>query len=339
MRVLVTGGTGFLGGHSVARLIRSGHEVRLLVRAPARVEANLAPHDVSVSDVVVGDVTDRDSVAKAVAGCDAALHCAAVFSFDPRAAREMAASNARATEIVLGAASEAGCDPVVHVSTFAALLPSSVTLTPDAPVGTIRTTYSASKAASDRVARRFQEQGAPVVITYPGVVMGPHDPYMGESARLIYSILRRLVPFQLHGVFPVADVRYVADGHAAVLEPGRGARRYLLTGVDTPGEQLLAALRRVTGRRLPALPAPPPLALAAGRAADALQRVLPVRLPLGYEPPYILKSMPPTGTDSSRTREELGVEPPPVERTLADTIAWLVAAGHLSAKAAGRAQV
>jgi nucleoside-diphosphate-sugar epimerase len=283
----------------------------------------------------VGDVTDHGSVETAVAGCDAVLHCAAVYSFDPRAGREIAASNTRATEIVLGAASEAGCDPVVHVSSFVALLPSRATLTPDMPVGAIRTPYAASKAASDRVARRFQERGAPVVISYPGLVLGPHDPYMGESASLICSILRGRVPFKLNGVFPIADVRYVADAHAAVLEPGRGARRYLLTGVDTPGDRLLATLRRLTGRRLPALPAPAPLALATGRASDALQRVLPVRLPLGYEGPYILSATPAAGTDSSRTREELGVEPPPLEQTLADTIAWLVAAGHLPAKAAG----
>lgn len=161
-----------MGGHSVARLIRSGHEVRLLVRAPERVEKTLAPLDVSVSDLVVGDVMDPKSVATAVACCEAVLHCAAVFSFDPRDAAKMAASNARATEMVLDAACGSGCDPVVQVSTFAALLPSRATLTPDAPVGTIRTPYSASKAKSERVARRFQERGAPVIITYPGRRLG-----------------------------------------------------------------------------------------------------------------------------------------------------------------------
>lgn len=104
--------------------------------------------------------------------------------------------------------------------------------------------------------------------------MGPHDPYMGEYSRLISSILRGLLPFKLHGVFPVADVRYVAAGHAAVMQPGRGARRHLLTGVDTPGEELVGALRRVTGRRLPTLPSTAAMALAVGRLADALQRVL-----------------------------------------------------------------
>lgn len=76
------------------------------------------------------------------------------------------------------------------------------------------------------------------MITYPGAVMGANDPHMGESARLIASILRGPVPFQLNGVLPIADVRYVAAGHAAVMEPGRGPRRYLLTGIDTPGASL-----------------------------------------------------------------------------------------------------
>jgi dihydroflavonol-4-reductase len=169
--------------------------------------------------------------------------------------------------------------------------------------------------------------------------MGPNDPHMGESARLIASVLRRQLPFRLNGVLPIADVRYVAAGHAAVMEPGRGPRRYLLTGVDTAGGELAAALRRVTGRRLIALPSPQAMTLAAARLADMLQRIAPGRLPLGYEPAYVLKSMPRAGTDQSRTRAELGLSPPALGATLRDTVAWLVAAGHLPAKAAGRLAV
>ncbi|MDP9135570.1 MAG: NAD-dependent epimerase/dehydratase family protein [Actinomycetota bacterium] len=336
MRVLVTGGTGFVGSHSVAALLGAGHEVRLLVRDSARVERALGPLNVSVSDVVVGDMTDPEAIAKAVQGRDAVVHAAALFTFDPRRIANIGATNVRGTEVVLEAACKAGCDPVVHVSSFAALLPQNEALTADGPVGTIHTPYSRSKAESDRVARRWQDEGAPVVITYPGAVMGANDPHMGESARLIASILRGQVPFQLNGVLPIADVRYVAAGHAAVMEPGRGSRRYLLTGIDTPGGELAAALRRVTGRRLIALPSPQVMTLAAARLADMLQRIAPVRLPLSYEPPYILKSMPRAGTDQSRTRAELGVSPPRLDDTLRDTVEWLVAAGHLPAKAAGR---
>jgi nucleoside-diphosphate-sugar epimerase len=217
----------------------------------------------------------------------------------------------------------------VHVSTFSALLPSTDVLRPDSPVGAIGTPYSRSKADSDRFARRLQARGAPVTITYPGFVVGPNDPNHGESNRFVASILRGLVPFRFQGVLPVADVRYVAAGHAATMRPGQGPRRYLLTGIDTTGGELFDALRRVTGRRLPAVPSPHPVTLTGGFLAEAVQRLSPVRLPLSYEQTYLLKAMPPGGTDSSRTEADLGVKPPPLDETLADTVAWLAEAGHL----------
>lgn len=339
MRVLVTGGTGFVGSHSVAALLRAGHQIRLLVRDPARVGPAFDPLGVpagDLADVATGDLADPAAVAAAVRGCDAVLHVAGLYSFDPRHRARMLAANVRGTEAVLAAGCEAGCDPVVHVSTFAALLPASRTLRPDSPVGDIRAPYAHSKAESDRLARRWQQRGAPVVISYPGMVVGPDDPRHGESNRFLEAVLRDRVPFRLGGVFPVADVRYVAAGHAATLAPGRGPRRYLLTGRDVPGAELRAELRRLTGRRLPALPAPRWLQLLGGRLADLGQRLVPVRLPVSHEAPYLTTSMPPTGTDSSTTGADLGVQPPPLAETLADTIRWLVQTGRLPAAAAGR---
>lgn len=80
MRVLVTGGTGFVGCHSVAALVSQGHQVRLLVRSRDRVARSLSPLGVADVESVAGDVTEPRSVAEAMAGCDAALHAAAVYS-------------------------------------------------------------------------------------------------------------------------------------------------------------------------------------------------------------------------------------------------------------------
>ena len=99
-----------------------------------------------------------------MAGCDAVLHVAAVFSLDPRAAARVRETNVRAAEIVLGAAVRMGLDPIVHVSSYVALLPPKppgAVLTPDSPVTRPAGTYSRSKAESEQVARRYQEQGAP----------------------------------------------------------------------------------------------------------------------------------------------------------------------------------
>src|SRR5262245_31013584 len=195
MRVLITGGTGFVGSHAVAAAVGAGHRVRLLVRRPERVAAALAPFGIDEADTVAGDVLDPASVQAAVEGCDAAINAAAVYSLDPGEAEKALATNARATEIVLEAAVAAGLDPIVHVSSYVALLPSRGVLGPASPVGVGGPAYPRSKAESELIARRHQDEGAPVVTTYPGAVVGPHDPYFGDSAFMLAMILRNRTPF------------------------------------------------------------------------------------------------------------------------------------------------
>jgi nucleoside-diphosphate-sugar epimerase len=333
MRVLITGGTGFVGSHIVAATIRAGHEVRLLVRRPERVGPALAPLGIQEVETVTGDVLDPASVQAAVEGCDAVVNAAAVYSLDPGEAKQVLAMNPRATEIVLEAAVGAGLDPIIHVSSYVALLPSDGVLVADSPVGEGGPAYARSKAESELIARRHQDEGAPVVTAYPGAVVGPDDPYFGDSAFTTAMILRNRVPFALADGWPVADVRYVADAHAAMITPRRGPRRYLLTGHYTSWSELYAALRHLTGRQLPAVPAPGFLGRGSGRAMDGLQRVVRTRLPFGHQGAWIITNC--VGTDDAATRAELGVEPPPLEQTLAETIRWMVQAGHLPRKLAG----
>jgi nucleoside-diphosphate-sugar epimerase len=333
MRVLITGGTGFVGSHIVAATIRAGHDVRLFVRRPERVGPALAPLGIDEVDTITGDVLDPASVQAAVEGCDAIVNAAALYSLDPAEAKRVLATNPRATEMVLDAAAAANLDPIIHVSSYVALLPSDAVLGPDSPVGEIGPAYPRSKAESELIARRLQATGAPVVTTYPGAVVGPDDPYFGDSAFTIAMILRNRVPFALAGGWPVADARYVADAHAAMLTPGRGPRRYLLGGHYKSWSELYASLRHLTGRRLPALPTPGFLGRASGRAMDGVQHVVRARLPFGYQGAWIITKC--AGTDDTATQAELGIEPPPLERTLADTVRWMVQAGRLPPKLAG----
>jgi dihydroflavonol-4-reductase len=331
--VLVTGGTGFVGSHSVAALVKAGHEVRVLARAVDRVAPTLDPHGVSVSDVAAGDVTEADSVSSAMVGCEAVLHCASVYSLDPRDSKKISSTNVRGTEVVIDAGRRAGLDPIVHVSTYGALLPASGILGPGSHVGSAKAVYLRSKADSDLVARRHQEDGAPVVISYPGGVVGPLDPHFTDTNRNVASIVRNRLPFQIRGRLPLADVRYVASGHAAMMERGRGPRRYMLGGHSMPWRELRAVLRRLTGRRLPAIPMPGFLALGTGRLADMMQWLIPRRLAFSYESTWIILNGP--TLDDSGTRKEFGLAPPSIEKTLAETIRWMVAAGRLPPRSAG----
>jgi dihydroflavonol-4-reductase len=332
MKVLVTGGTGFVGCHSVAALVSKGHQVRLLVRSRDQVPRSLSPVGVAEVESVVGDVTAPGSVDEAMAGCDAVLHAAAVYTIDPRAASRIRQTNVRATEIVLGAAVRMGLDPIVHVSSYTALLPPvppGTVLTPDSPVTRPVGIYAQSKAESEQVARRRQEQGAPVVIVYPGGVIGPDDPYLGDSNRNIAEWAKS--GMAMRGGGPIVDVRDVAAVHAAVMEPGKGPRRYMITGHYIAMADLMAMLQEITGRRHRIVAVPAGMTLAAGRMADLVQRLVPARLRLSYEGPWIFSLQP--HCDDSRTVSELGVTPRDLRATLADTVRWLAGQGHLPAAA------
>jgi dihydroflavonol-4-reductase len=96
MLVLVTGGTGYVGSHSIAALARAGHRIRVLARSPDRVPVALGPLGADGVEMVLGDVTEPAAVERALEGCEAVLHAASVFSMDPRRADEMLSVNVRA---------------------------------------------------------------------------------------------------------------------------------------------------------------------------------------------------------------------------------------------------
>lgn len=130
MLVVVAGGTGYVGSHAIAALVRGGHRIRVLARSPKRIPAVLAPFGVDQVETVTGDVTDPVAVERALEGADGVLHAASVFSMDRRRAEEMRSVNVRGTEIVLGTAHRLGLDPIVYVSSELALLPPRDTDTP-----------------------------------------------------------------------------------------------------------------------------------------------------------------------------------------------------------------
>jgi dihydroflavonol-4-reductase len=215
MRIFITGGTGFVGSHTVAALVEAGHKVRLLVRSPERLANVMQPLGVGEVDFRVGDVTESESVAGALEGCEAAVHAASVFSFDPRQHQAIRDANVRGAEVVLGAAIKGGLAPVVHVSSIVALLPAyGRVLTPDTPPGHAHSTYFQSKADQERFARRLQQDGAPIVIVQPGSVWGPHDPNYGESDQTAGNILARRMPIIPAGGMQIVDVRVATCSEA-----------------------------------------------------------------------------------------------------------------------------
>jgi dihydroflavonol-4-reductase len=244
--------------------------------------------------------------------------------------------NVRGTDLVLGAAHRVGLDPIVYVSSMVALLPSGgQTLTPDSPVGHPPGPYLGSKAEAERVARRHQQAGAPVVITYPGAVYGPHDPHLGDGLRRLRNVLKGRVPIAPSGGYATVDVRDVAAVHAAVLAPGRGPRRYLAGGTFVGFAEVVARLGAVTGRRrLRAVTVPAGMLLPPARAVGLVQRIVPVHIPFEFEAVYFCWCA--ARSDDTRTRTKLRVAPRDIQVTLADSVRWLFEQGHISRRQAGQ---
>ncbi|MEL7061643.1 MAG: NAD-dependent epimerase/dehydratase family protein, partial [Acidobacteriota bacterium] len=194
MKILCTGGTGFLGRRTVARLAPH-HELTLLVR-PTSVRTGF-PDDVAFAE---GDVTDRDSLVRAVAGHDAVLHAAALVKI-LAPAEQFDRINVAGLENVLAAAEAAGVPKTVYVSSFMALGP-----TEHAPGRQLDETalpddrdfindYERTKTLADRRARQAIDAGAPVDIVYPGVVYGPGEMTEGNIVvRHILDLARGKLP-------------------------------------------------------------------------------------------------------------------------------------------------
>lgn len=333
--MLVTGGTGYVGSHAIAALDKAGHRIRLLARAPQRVPAALAPLGVDDVETVTGDVTDPHAVEHALEGCDAVLHAASVFSLDAREAQEMLSVNVRGTEIVLGTAHRLGLDPIVYVSSELALLPPAEgeILTADSPVKQPPWPYCRSKADAELVARKYQQLGAPVVSVMPAAVWGPHDPYFGEGATLATNVLKKRYPIVMAGGMHIADVRDVASVLAAVMTSGRGPRGYMVSGHYVSLPDLIRTLADLTGRRIPFVTLPAWFLAAFGRAADVVQHRVSTRLPWNAEGIWVMNCA--ARCDDSATWSELAFKPRPLRGTIADTVGWLVEAGHLNPDDAG----
>ena len=333
MHVLVTGATGFVGSHAVAALRARGHRVRCLVRSPEKLERLVAARAIEVDEAVAGDVTDAAAVDRALAGCDAVLHAAAVVALESGRAREVLGTNRRGVELVVGGAHERGITSIVYVSSLGALwTPGGPPIHASSPLATARSAYARSKTESEEIARRLQEQGAPIRCVYPPAVVGPDDPGLSEGNHTLRVFLRDLMVITSSG-FSAVDVRDLAQVLAALVEPEHGSGRFVIGGHYLAWSEMVAALDALTGRRVRRVRIPGSLLRLLGRVGDVVKRVAPFDFPLTGEAMDFASQWP--GAVTSPEVLKLGVAFRAVHETYRDAIRWLVEAGHLPAELAG----
>jgi nucleoside-diphosphate-sugar epimerase len=332
--VLVTGGTGFTGSHTARALAAAGHDVRLLVRDASKVRRVFEPHGLEIRDVVVGDMTDAGAVAKALTGCDAVVHAAALVDLRRSSARLVEETNARGVELVVGGAVERGIPRIVCVSSLSVFfVPGGPPVSPELPIAPATTAYARSKAQAEVYVRQLQARGAPIRLSYPAGIVGPDDPGMSDANHAVYTWFVDAGVITSSG-FQCVDVRDVAALHVKLVELPEGAHRYAAAAEMLPWSEVYDLMDRITGAKLRRIPVPGWLMRAAGSVGDVVKRVRDFNFPLTRDSMEFATQWP--GADASRTTRELGLVFRPIEDTYRDTLRWMHAAGHLTAAQVGR---
>jgi dihydroflavonol-4-reductase len=335
MRVMVTGGTGFAGSHSVRAFLAAGHSVRLLVRDRAKVRRVFDSQGIGIpeADVIVGDIVDADSVERAMAGCDAVFHGAALVEMKRKMAAQVLATNRRGVELVVGGAVKRGLPSIVYVSSLSVFFhPGCGPIHLDMPVVEGHTAYAKSKAEAEQVIRRMQEAGAPIRISYPSGIIGPDDPGLSEANQAVYTFLKQTGVNTSSG-FQIVDVRDLAALHAKLLVLPGGSHRYVAAGPMLSWPETYRVLDDVTRKWIWRFPIPGPLFRALGTVGDWIKHVWDFSFPLSRDGMEFATQWP--GASAERTTRELGIAFRDAHETYADTLRWMYAAGHLTARHVG----
>ncbi|MCV7218660.1 NAD-dependent epimerase/dehydratase family protein [Mycobacterium crocinum] len=309
MKVAVTGGTGYLGAHLVRGLLAAGHSVSLLAE-PGWDNPDLLRRFSELGSVTVchGDVREPTQVAALLADSEAVVNAAGVVGTDDRREKLMWEINAHAAEAILQQACARGLDPIVLVSSYSALFPPpGPVITPDSPTAQGKSAYARTKSYAERAARRMQQDGAPVVVTYPSSVVGPSfwtSPGVTEQgwAAIVNG---GVAPRVRNAGMMMIDVRDVADVHCALMRPGQGPKRYLCGGTFLSFDEMISALEAGSGRKIKRIPMSPRVFRTLGRIADLAGSVLPVSSGFSHEAAQLITAAIPT--DDRQTLAELGL--------------------------------
>ena len=304
----VTGGSGFIGGALVRRLVAQGWRVRALARsaASAGVVADRG------AEAVRGDLEDVAAMAAGARGCEIAFHCAAMLG-DWGTPAEFRRGNVEGTANVVEACRLAGVHRLVHVGTEAALLAGdplvyvdeTAPLRPDS-----RALYSSTKAQAEALVLAANGEGLETVVVRPRLVWGTGDTtILPELAEAVRSGRFAWIGGGRH-LTSTTHVDNVVEGLLLAAENGRPGEAYFVTDGD-PVEfrGFITRLLGTAGVDVPSRSLPPALARAVAGTGETLWR----HLPLPGRPPVtrlaVWLSSLETTIDISKAREQLGYAP------------------------------
>jgi dihydroflavonol-4-reductase len=212
-------------------------------------------------------------VRRALAGCDAVFHLAALYSYARRDTAAMERINVAGTRVLIEAA---GARRIVHTSSCATCGPvagRSATEADSPAAWELRVPYKRTKIAGERVALDAAARGVNIVIVNPTTPVGPGDRRPTPTGRMVADVASgRARAYLAGGALNVVAVEDVARGHLLAFERGRVGQRYLLGGENLSMRETFAAICAAVGRPAPRLAVPWAAAYGAAWVAARLRR-------------------------------------------------------------------
>jgi dihydroflavonol-4-reductase len=318
-RTLVTGGTGFVGGLLLSRLVRQGREVRALVRRPGDRERLPTPE----VELALGDLEDEEALVRAAEGCEVVYHAAGMNQLCLPDPTPLYRVNVDGTARLLRAAQRADVRRVVYTSSAATLggdggRPADET---SPPHETFTSHYARSKYEAERVAMEFI--GVEVVTLNPSSVQGPGR--VTGTARVFLDYLNGRLRFDLPSRFGICYTEDCVSGHLLAESKGRAGERYVLNTATLSNSEAIDLIAVISG--LTSRPRTLPLPLAMGAAA-CLEWLAQAR---GQRPLLCREAVRTVGHphvyDGTRAERELGLRYTPLREAMEATVRWYLEQG------------
>jgi len=320
MRVLVTGGSGFVGRNLVHLLHSEGNEVTVLHRSSSRLVG--LPDDIQFW---TGDVTRPETLEGCCEGIDWVFHVAGDVTWGKFLKKDMIAINVDGARHMAQEALKSGVKRFIHTSSAAAIgLPSTEPADESFPFNgdELNVEYAIAKRKGEEAVLSLVDQGLPAVVVNPTVIIGVRT-YQPTFVRTILSSPLLASP---HGGLNVSDVEDVARGHLLAAERGKIGERYILGGTNLPLAEFMERVHQVAGKKKKALRIPSLWVKAFAICGET------VSLLTRKDPPFAWDLAKLAGRNiyysSKKAIQELEYEITPLDQTVSKTIEWEMNRGN-----------
>ncbi len=259
-KILVTGGTGFLGSYIISELVKNNYTVRAIRRGnkvPGWIPAALLQQ----VEWVEGDILDVVSLEEAMEDIDTVIHSAAIVSFVKKERDQMYQVNVEGTANVVNIALEKHVKKLVHISSIAALGRNvnggAVNEEKKWEDNKVNTHYAKSKFKAELQVWRGISEGLDAVILNPGTILGYGDWHQSSCA--IFKQVYEGFKWYTSGINGFVDVQDVARATVGLMEAGISEQRYVVTGDNWPFRRLQETIAASFGKKPPYKEATPGL--------------------------------------------------------------------------------